>query len=321
MSRGLAFKFLATFLVVACLPGAMTLPDSAQAAAPIHSAGVYRMMVGKIEVIALSDGTNRRTVEQQLQLTQGDKTKIKQLLLRTYPDEQLETAVNAFLIDTGSKLVLVDAGNGKMGSPTMGNVMNNLLVAGYRPENIDEVYLTHMHGDHVGGLVLGAEPAFPNAAVYANQREAEYWLNDGNAQSVPDSVKRTFRAVKAALAPYIAAGKFKTFVGNTGLAPGIRAQAAVGHTPGHTMFYVESEGETMVLWGDIVHVAAVQFAEPDVTMSYDSDPAEAAAARRRILQEAAKNGWRIGGVHLAFPGIGRVKTDRDSGYDFLPVAD
>ncbi len=321
MSRRLSFKFLTGLLAVICLPGAMTLPESVGAAAPVQVAGVFRVSVGKIEVTALSDGTNRRTVEQQLQLMQGDRQKIRQLLVQAYPDEQFDTAVNAFLINTGSKLVLVDAGNGSMGSPTMGNVKNNLLVAGYRPENIDEVYLTHMHVDHIGGLVAATDSAFPHATIYANRREAEYWLNDNNLQAAPDSVKRTFQAVKTALAPYIASGRFKTFDGNTELTPGIRAQSAIGHTPGHTLYFVESEGKTLVLWGDIIHVASVQFADPTVTMAFDSNQTDAAQVRQQILQEAAKNGWLLGGVHLSFPGVGRVQGKEELGYSFLPVMD
>lgn len=319
MSRRLSFKLLTGFLAAICLPGIVVVPGTAQAGAPTSAAGMYRVMVGKIEVTALSDGTNQRTVEQQMQLMQGDKQKIRDLLVRSYPDEQLETAVNAFLINTGSKLVLVDAGNGSMGSSTMGNVMNNLRAAGYQPEKIDAVYLTHMHGDHIGGLVSAEGRSFPNATVYANQSEAEYWLNDSNLQAAPDSVKRTFQAVKKALSPYISAGKFKTFADNPDLTPGVRAQSAFGHTPGHTMYFVQSEGKTLVLWGDIIHVAAVQFADPTVTMSFDTNQTEAAKVRQQILLEAVKKGWLIGGVHLLFPGIGHVRTNDDSGYIFLPV--
>jgi glyoxylase-like metal-dependent hydrolase (beta-lactamase superfamily II) len=321
MSRRLSFKLLTGVLAAICLPGVVTPPALAQAGVPTPTAGVYRTMVGKIEVIALSDGTNQRTIEQQMQLMQGDKQKIRDLLESAYPDGQIQTAVNAFLINTGSKLVLVDAGNGSMGSPTMGNIMSNLRAAGYQAENIDEIYLTHMHVDHIGGLVSASERSFPNAIVHAAQNEADYWLNDSNLNAAPESVKRTFQAVKTALAPYISAGKFKTFAGSTELTPGIRSQSAFGHTPGHTMYFVVSEGKTMVLWGDIVHVAAVQYADPAVTMSFDSDQAGALYSRQRILLDAAKNGWLIGGVHLLFPGIGKVRVSDNQGYVFLPVAD
>ena len=318
--RNLSVRILTGLFTLLCLPGAVTMNNAVYAEA-LPSIGFYRTMVGDFEVTALTDGTNKRTIQQQLQLLQGDKDKIEGLLLRSYPDGQIESAVNAYLINTGSKLVLVDTGNGKMGSPTMGNIVQNLLAAGYLPEKIDEIYLTHMHTDHVGGLVSGTERTFPNATVYANKTEADYWLDENNLSAAPDAAKRTFAAAKATLAPYIAAGKFKTFAGGANLIPGIRAEDAIGHTPGHTMYFVESQGKTLVLWGDIVHVAAVQFENPDVAISFDSNTEEAVKSRQHILADAAKSGWLIGGVHLSFPGFGYAKAKAGQGYIFMPLAD
>lgn len=310
------------FLSITILFGAVVLNRGAYAAEPVPTSqarGGYHMMVGDIEVIALSDGTNMRLVDQQLQLLQGDKKQIQEALVAAYPDGQIETTVNAFLINTGSKVVLIDTGNGKAGSPTMGNVINNLAKAGYQPENIDEIYLTHMHGDHVGGLVAGGERVFPNATVYANALESEYWLSDSNMEAAPANAKRGYQAAKAAITPYFTAGKFETFAGNLRLTPGIRAEVIVGHTPGHTAYFIESRGETLVLWGDLIHVATVQFEDPTVTISYDSDQGEAEKSRQRLLAEVMKNDWLIGGAHLAFPSIGHVRSNHDKGYIFLPL--
>lgn len=200
----MSLTFLAVFLTVVCLPGALALNSAAYAEAPkikTEAPGFYRTMVGNFEVIALSDGINKRSVTQQLQLLKGDKAEIEAALNRFHPDGQIDSAVNAFLINTGSKLVLVDVGNGKMGSPTMGNVVNNLRAAGYEPEKINEIYLTHMHTDHIGGLVSGTERAFPNATVYANKTEAEYWLSDSNLNAAPDAAKRTYQTAKATINP------------------------------------------------------------------------------------------------------------------------
>jgi len=281
--------------------------------------GSYKMMVGDIEVTPLSDGVNKRTVEQQLQLLYGNKEKMNDVLARAYPDGQMESTVNAFLINTGSKLVLVDTGNGKLGSSTMGNVINNLRAAGYQPEQIDEVYLTHMHGDHIGGLISGEECVFPNATVYVHKREAEYWLSDSNLNAAPANAKKGFQAAQTILAPYINIDKFKTFEGNVQLSPGIKAEEVFGHTLGHTAYFVESKGKTLVLWGDIIHVAVVQFEDPSVTIAYDSDKAEAAKTRQQILTEAAKNHWLLGGAHIGFPGLGYVQANGGDGYIFVPI--
>lgn len=311
-SRLLIIFFVITFLFIA-----ITF-NTASCAEATEMKGGYRMMVGDFEVITLSDGINQRPVEQQLQLLQGNREKIKDVLERAYPGGQIEATVNAFLINTGSKLVLIDTGNGKMGSPTMGKVIDNLRVAGYQPEQVDEIYLTHMHGDHVGGLLSGMERVFANATVYANKREADYWLDDGNRDAAPDAAKRTFQAAKETITPYITAGKFKTFEGNIQLTPGIRAEALFGHTPGHTAYVIESKGDTLVLWGDIIHVAAVQFEDPSITIAYDSDKDEAAKVRQQILAEAVKNNWLIGGAHIAFSGIGHVQANGE-GYSFVPL--
>lgn len=311
-------RFLVVFFTITCLHSTVAANIASSAEAP-SIAGFYRMTMGDFEVISLSDGTNMRSVQQQLQLLQGDKTEIEASLKRSYPDGQINTAVNAFLINTGSKLVLVDVGNGKMGSPTMGKVVNNLRAAGYQPERIDEIYLTHMHSDHIGGLLSEEGRAFPNATVYANKTEAEYWLDENTLNAVPDAAKRTYLNAKAAITPYISAGKFKTFEGNTDLIPGIRAKSAFGHTPGHTMYFIESKGKTLVLWGDIIHVAAVQFANPAVSISFDSNPTEAVQSRQHILTETARNSYFVGGVHLLFPGIGHVRALDGNEYVFLPL--
>ncbi len=314
-------RLLAVFFAATLLLGTAT-PNSAfgaEAPARPQATAFYRITVGDFAVTALSDGAAKRPAEQQLQLLYGDKEKITAALRRAYPDGQIPTAVNAYLIDTGAKLMLIDAGNGRMGSPAMGQMIDNLRAAGYRPEDVDEIYLTHMHGDHVGGLVAETGRAFPQATVYAAKAEAEYWLNDSNLDAAPDAAKRSFQAAKTALAPYIAAGKFQTFAGGGPLTPGIRAEALPGHTPGHTAYFIESKGRTLLLWGDIVHVAAVQFADPAVTIAYDSDRAVAAATRQQILAAAAQNGWLIGGAHILFPGFGRVRADGNGGYVFQPL--
>lgn len=314
------YRLPTVIVALAFLAGGVMLTMASGAEAAMKARGVYRMMVGDYEVIALNDGINRRSVEQQLQLLQGDRDKNRELLLKAYPDGQIESTVNVYLIDTGSRLVLIDAGNGSMGSPTMGKVMENLRSAGYQPEQIDEVYLTHMHGDHVGGLVADGEIVFPRATVYAHRREADYWLDSGHLAAAPPEVQRTFQAVQNAVVPYMKAGRFQTFAGQDALTPGIRAEELFGHTPGHTGYVVESQGKTLVLWGDTVHVAAVQFVHPAVTIAFDSDKAAASESRSRIMAAAVRNSWLIGGIHITFPGLGHVMS-ADAGYVFMPLND
>ena len=193
-----------------------------------------------------------------------------------------------------------------------------MKAAGYAPEQVDEVYLTHMHSDHLGGLLVQAQPAFPNAVVRAARREADHWLSQANMDKAPEDAKGSFKNAMAALDPYVKAGRFKTFDGDVEVSPGIRALGGHGHTPGHTAFVVESGGRKMMVIGDLIHVAAVQFENPAVTIGFDGDQKAAAAARKKLFDLAAKEGALIGGAHLQFPGLGHLRTE-GKGYRFVPV--
>ena len=313
------FRTGAFVLVAACAGTAFWPPTAAHAAAPLakeQAPGFYRLMVGDFQVTALSDGTVALPVDQLL--TRTTPAQVKKILARSHLESPLETSVNGYLINTGSKLVLVDAGAAGLFGPTLGKLVANLKAAGYQPEQVDEVYITHLHPDHVGGLLAGDKPAFPNATVRADRHDADYWLSQANMDRAPADAKDFFKGAMAALAPYIAAGKFKPFDGDTELVPGIRAQAARGHTAGHSIFIAESKGQKIVFWGDLMHVAAVQFENPSVTIQFDTDSKAAAKERRKAFADAAHHGYLVAGAHLAFPGIGRLRA-QGAGYVWLPV--
>ena len=308
------FRQVATGSVTALL-----LASAAHAAAPqvkTQAAGYYRVMLGEFEVTALSDGTVALPVDTLL--TNTTKAKSDKTLARNFLKSPVETSVNAYLINTGTKLVLVDTGAAGLFGPTLGRLAESLKSAGYQAEQVDEIYITHMHPDHVGGLMAGEKMAFPNAVVRADKRDADFWLSQANLDNAPAEGKGFFQGAMASLNPYVAAGKFKPFDGNTELAPGIKAMAAPGHTPGHSLYVVESGGRKLVLWGDLMHVAAVQFAEPSVTIAFDTDSKNAAVQRKRAYAEAAKQGYLVGSAHLSFPGLGHLRAE-GKGYTFVPV--
>jgi glyoxylase-like metal-dependent hydrolase (beta-lactamase superfamily II) len=303
----------------ALLVAAVSLPLAATAAAPqlkTQVPGWYRTMVGDFEVTALSDGTATMPV---LDLLQGDKAREADALRRNFLSNYVETSVNAYLINTGSKLVLIDTGAAGLFGPTLGRLAKNLRAAGYRPEQVDEIYITHMHVDHVGGLMAGGRRAFPNATLRIDKRDTDYWLSQANLDAAPGDAKNFFKGAMASVGPYAKAGKLKTFEGATELLPGIRAQPAYGHTPGHTVYTVESKGTKLVLWGDLMHVAAVQFEDPAVTIAFDTDTGAAAKARQAAYADAAKDGFLVGAAHLPFPGLGRLRANGDKGYTFVPL--
>ena len=297
---------------------ALTVP-AAVASAPMvktQASGYYRMMLGDFEITALSDGTVALPVNKLL--TNTTAAKVDQALGKRALSSPLDTSVNAYLINTGDKLVLVDAGAAGLFGPTLGKLTGALKAAGYQPEQVDEIYITHMHPDHVGGLMAGDKLAFPNAVVRAEKHDADFWLSQANLDKAPAESKGFFQGAMASLNPYVNAGKFKSFDGNTELVPGVRAVFAPGHTPGHSTYVVESKGKKLILWGDLMHVAAVQFDHPEVTIQFDSDSKSAARQRQQAFADAAKDGYLIGATHLPFPGIGHVRRE-GKGYGFTPV--
>lgn len=291
----------------------------AQAAAPMakfQAPGFYRMMLGAFEVTALSDGTVGLHVDELL--TNTTPKHVATALTRSFLSIPVETSVNAYLINTGDKLVLIDAGAGTLFGPTLGKLPASIKAAGYSPDQVDEIYLTHMHPDHVGGLMAGDKQAFPNATVRADQREADYWLSEANMEKAPEASKNFYKGAMASLKPYEAAGKLKPFSGDSDLVPGIRTLAAYGHTAGHHVYVVESQGQKLVLWGDLMHVAAVQFANPSVTIKFDTDSKAAALQRKKAFADAAKHGYWVAAAHLPFPGIGHIRPEA-KGYVWVPA--
>lgn len=301
------------------LAAAVLMAPLAQAGAPqvqTQAPGYYRMMLGDFEVTALSDGTVGLHVEKLLQGTTPKK--VESALAKWRLGLPLETSVNGYLVNTGSKLVLIDAGAGGLFGPTLGNLVTNLKASGYTPEQVDEIYITHMHPDHVGGLAADGKSVFPNAVVRADQADADFWLSAANLEAAPKDSKGFFQGAQASLKPYVDAGRFKAISADEELVSGIKAVATHGHTKGHRNYVVESKGQKLVLWGDLMHVAAVQFTTPAVTIAFDTDQKAALAQRRKAFADAAKQGYFIGASHLSFPGIGHLSA-QGAGYSFQPT--
>ncbi|RQO41130.1 MBL fold metallo-hydrolase [Variovorax sp. KBW07] len=305
---------------IAAMAGSLLLLSSAAyAGAPqvkTQAPGFYRVMLGDFEVTALFDGT--LDLEPKKLLTNTTQAQVGKLLDRSFEKDAVPTSVNGYLINTGSKLVLVDTGAGGLFGPTLGNLQANLKAAGYQPEQVDDVLVTHMHGDHVGGLVVDGKLAFPNATIHAGKEDADFWLSKANLDKASGEMKGFFQGAMASLNPYVDAGKFKPITGNTELLPGIKAVAAHGHTPGHNVYVVESKGQKLVLWGDLMHVAAVQFVQPQVTISFDVDSKSAAVERKKAYADAAKGRYLVGSAHLPFPGLGHIRAEGKS-YVWVPV--
>lgn len=296
---------------------ALSVTASAPQEAGTRPVQVFKMKIGDFTVTALGDGIFDLATDQLL--VDRAPGEVADLLARQHQPVAQPTSVNAYLVDTGDRRILIDTGGGSYFGSALGRFFQALKAAGYRPEDIDEVLITHVHADHIGGLAAQGVRTFPNAVVRLAASEQAFWLDRNNTQKVDASVRATFDAVEESLRPYLAAGKVQGFAPGATLAPGITAVALPGHTIGHSGYRITSRGKTMLVWGDVMHVAAVQRIDPAITIRFDSDQAEARATRVVILGEAARDHALVAGAHLAFPGIGRF-SKTGSVWNWTPVA-
>lgn len=307
--------FAGLVLVVVASMGA---PAAAQDAAPpraaVSQAGYYRFQFGDAEVIALSDGT----VGLDPKLLHASESMVRERLRDGFESTPIVTSVNAYLIKTAGRLVLVDTGTAGLFGPTLGKLPAVLRSIGVEPGRITDILITHVHTDHSGGLMAGEQRVYPNAAIHIDRREVAYWLSPAERTKAPDAAKMFFDQAAAALGPYLQSGQVREFDGAAELLPGIRAVPAPGHTPGHTFYELASRGRKLMFWGDVLHVAAVQFADPKITIQYDVSPRDAAAQREKAFAEAAREGYLVAPAHVNFPGIGRIRKE-GAGYRWYPA--
>lgn len=265
--------------------------------------------VGDIEVVALDDG---RYPVDMTELTGIDRDEAIGLTCRCGFD-CTSLPVNAFLLRMPFGNVIVDTGAGTQAGPQLGRLGMALTASGTDVESVSHVLLTHLHPDHVCGLLTpDMRASFPNAQVILHAREAEFWL-DGNANApMSERTQRNAQKARAALVPYL--DRLRR-VSHGRVLPGIEVISLPGHTPGHSGWLLRSSSDAMLFWGDVVHFTAVQMAYPDVTVRFDIDCDVAADTRRQLLALASAGGIAVAGAHLPYPGFGYVTYDQNA-YSF-----
>jgi glyoxylase-like metal-dependent hydrolase (beta-lactamase superfamily II) len=274
---------------------------------------IYRFKVGTMEVTAISDGG----LAIPSTMFTGDKAEMSKALMGAGAQDPTPTPILTYLVNTGDKLVLVDTGYREVGGPTAGRMMQNLLAAGVKPEDVDVVALTHAHADHINGAVTpDGKPVFPNAEMVVAEVEAKFWRDDTIMAGVPADFKVFFTLARAGFAPYAAKTRF--IGAKADIVPGITAEAAPGHTVGHTMYRLSSGNAQLLLFGDIVHNASLQFAHPEWSIAFDTDPAMAATTRKRVFDMITADKLDFAGVHIPFPGIGTAVKD-GTAYRYVPA--
>jgi glyoxylase-like metal-dependent hydrolase (beta-lactamase superfamily II) len=252
------------------------------------------------KVVAVTEGIHN--------MVAGEFESTDTAILKKYmPSGSAAINMSSFVLFAGDDIILIDAG---LGGP---NWVKGLTDLGVKTEKIKLILLTHLHGDHIGGLLDGNARRFPNAVILCATPEYDYWFPKDSKPLTPELEK-----IKAAYG-----GDFsKTFEFDEQVFANdsvkVKALNAVGHTPGHTAFLFESEKNRYLIVGDMLHVAALQFPAPDACSIYDMDPKSTVASRIRILDFAAKENIPVGGMHFPSPNIGTVKKDGQGGYKFTP---
>jgi glyoxylase-like metal-dependent hydrolase (beta-lactamase superfamily II) len=276
-------------------------------------AGIHAVRIGDTTVTALNDGQFEASVDYIVGLDPVIAAEQETSLFRPLPPR---ITINAFMLEIGGKKALIDTGCGTAFGPNMGGSMARMNSLGVADADIETILITHAHIDHVSGLLTPDGAArFPNAELVITAAETGFWLDDATAAAAPESAKDSFALAKRCLSPYAARTR-KVTMGQEVL-PGVTCHPLPGHTPGHTGWLITSGTDSLLVWGDVVHLPGIQFAHPEAGMAFDTDADLARTSRSRVLAWASADRLMVAGMHLDFAPFGHVIAAGNA-YSFIP---
>ncbi|MBY6089335.1 MBL fold metallo-hydrolase [Maritimibacter alkaliphilus] len=277
---------------------------------------IHRTAVGDAALTVLYDGAMHPQAEAVLPTYDASLAAQADAQTGARAEEPLKFDINACLVEMEGQLVLIDAGNPPGRSPEAGFTPDALEEAGVTPEQITMVLLTHPHGDHVGALLDDAGAArFPNATLVISRTDWEMVHDDALLEALSEGSRSSRLYVRTTLAPY--AGGVRLLEEGEEVLPGLTHVPLPGHTPGHSGFRLQDGEDSLLILADVVHSQRFQFALPEWSVIYDLDGDQARATRLALLEQQARSGERVVGMHLDFPGVGRVEA-APLGYRFVP---
>ncbi|WP_342361676.1 MBL fold metallo-hydrolase [Terrarubrum flagellatum] len=281
-------------------------------------AGFYRYYVGDFEITALFDGYSPRALDANYVVNAPLDELRAVLASRCMPTDVIGGSYTCVTINTGSRLVLIDAGFADNGPPAAGKMAANMAAAGIDPKTIDTVLISHFHGDHILGLrSKNDELIYSNAQIAVPADEWTYWMDDARMNAAPEAGRASFQTARRIFAPI--AKEVRRFNADDEVIPGVRAMATPGHAFGHTSFLIESGGQKLIVVGDVCNDPRVFARRPDFQLGFDMDKPRAVETRRKLLDFAASEQTPLAFYHAPFPGVGRVRRDGD-GYEWNPAA-